>query len=459
MSKQPEGVAWAGRIAGPAAASAAERDARREHLASSVWGGLSYGLVGLTDVILAKTLGAPGWQITLLATLAPAANLTSVWWAGQVENRRKAGFFLLGGLLGRLPLLLILAAPAPALLIALNFLHAVSSALIITAMNTVLQQRYSERNRARWFGLSASIGSFSSIVAIQVAGTLLERNERAYPWLIAFAGVAGFASCYHLFRMEAGREAARDAVAWLRLGSASLRRRFAPDPRERMPGLADGLRLIRGVMRENPGFVRFERSFMIYGFAFMIVLPVLPLYVVHDLRMSYQQLASTKGIWSQIGLVLLSPLLGTWMGRLRPLLFTGRVFLLLAAYPLFLFLSTLHAVPDRVSVVYVALFVYSIAMTGVNLSWSLGSMHFAEGRDASAFQGVHVALTGARGLIGPGLGFGLYRLAGPGAVFLLSTLLFAGAGVLMLRQHRDEQRTRPAVRDAGGGAADSPTAP
>ncbi len=422
--------------------SPTERDALREHLVSSAWGGLSYGLISLTDVILAKTLGAPGWQITLLATLAPAANLTSVWWAGQVENRRKAGFFLLGGLLGRLPLLVILATAAPGILIALNFLFAVASALIITAMNTVLQQRYSDRHRARWFGLSASIGSLSSIVAIQAAGVLLERNERAFPWLLAFAGVAGFISCYHFFRMEGGREAARGAVDWLRMGLDSLRRRLDPDPAQRVPGLADGIRLIRGVMRENPGFVRFERSFMIYGFAFMIVLPVLPLYVVRDLKMSYQQLASTKGIWSQIGLVVLSPLLGAWLGRLRPLLFTGRVFLLLAFYPLFLLASSFPTAPDRVSLVYLALVVYSVAMTGVNLSWSLGSMHFAEGRDASAFQGVHVALTGARGLLGPGLGFLIYRLVGSGAVFALSALLFALAGVLMLRQHRDE-RDRP----------------
>jgi hypothetical protein len=187
---------------------------------------------------------------------------------------------------------------------------------------------------------------------------------------------------------------------------------------------------------------------MIYGFAFMCVLPVLPLYIVRELRMSYGQLSATKGIWSQAGLVLLSPFLGVLLGKVRPLLFTGRVFLLLAGYPLLLLASTAAWLPDRVSLVYAALFVYSVAMTGVNLSWNLGPMQFAGEADASTFQGVHVALTGLRGLIGPSAGYVIYRLCGSGAVFALSAALFLSAGFLMLRHDREERgdRTRAASR-------------
>jgi hypothetical protein len=304
----------------------------------------------------------------------------------------------------------------------------------------VLQRRYAARDRARWFGWSTSVSAFCSIVAVQTAGWLLERREGLYPWLFAVSAVTGLVSTYHLFRMEAGREVARGVSAWLRGGWGSLDRRLRPRGAPGPPGLRESLAIVRGVLRENPGFVRFERSFMIYGFAFMSILPVLPLYVVRDLRLTYTQLSATKGIWSQIGLVVLSPVLGVVLGRVRPLLFTGRTFLLLALYPLFLLVSTHPALPDRVSFVYAALFCYSIAMTGVNLSWNLGPMHFAGDRDASTYQGVHVALTGIRGLVAPGLGFAVYRLWGSAVVFALSTLLFLVAGWLMLRQDRDERR-------------------
>jgi len=421
----------------PRAADAAERDAFREHLRSSIWGGLSGGIVLLTDVILAKTLAAPGWQVTLLSTLGPAANLFSFYWLGQVHGRRKAGFFLLAGLLGRLPLIGLLLASSSGWLILLNFLYAVATALILTSANALLQTRYAEDRRAHYFGLATSAGALASILAAQACGLLLERWEHLFPWLFAAAGLAGLASAYHLYRMESGCGERRGAGDWMGAGMKSVRRRLLP-PRgtPAPPGLLSSLRLVGSLLRENPEFARFERNFMIYGFAFLSLLPVLPLYVVNELKMNYHQLSTTKGVLAQLGVVVLSPLLSRALSRLQPLRFTGRVFLLLAFYPLLLWVSTLPQDMARIHCVYLALFFYSMAMAGVNLSWTLGSMHFAGRQDASAFHGIHVALTGVRGLLAPTLGFVLYRAAGSAAVFALSTGLFACAGILMLRQHR-----------------------
>jgi hypothetical protein len=441
MNQSPPKVPWIRLLARslPPPARGAERDALREHLFSSAWGGLSAGIVLLTDVILAKTLNAPGWQVTLLATLTPAANLFSFYWVGQVQGRPKAGFFLLAAVLGRLPLALLLLRSTAGWMIALNFLYAVGSALIITATNAILQNRYRNETRPVYFGLATSVAALSSIAAVEGAGLLLERNGACFPWLFAGSGAAGLLSTYHLFRMEIGADGPRRSGAWLSAGFRGLRRRLAPVRGASDPaGLGMSLSLARRVLRQSPGFVRFERNYMIYGFAFMGLVPVLPLYVVKELKMDYHQLSATKGIWSQIGLVFLSPLLGVALSRLQPLRFTGRVFLLLAIYPSCLFLSALPGVRDPVSWVYAAFFFYSIAMAGVNLSWTLGSMHFAGKQDASAFQGMHVALTGVRGLLGPSLGFAIYSLFGSKAVFALSTLLFLTAGIFMLHQDRHD---------------------
>jgi hypothetical protein len=407
----------------------AERRAMREHLAAAVWGGLSAGLVSMTDVILAKTLHAPGWQVTLLATLGPAANLTSFLWAGAMEGRRKAQFFVAAGLAGRLPMLALLLAPSAGWLIGLSLLYAIFTALLATAINAVLHACYAAPSRARLFGLAASASALSVIVSVQGAGVWLEHDETAFPWIFALAAVTGLFSCLHLVRMERLTIVRRSPVARRGLGARPGRLR----------AMIDRLRIAESVLRESPDFARFERSFMIYGFAFLSLLPVLPLYVVRDLQMSYAQLSSTKGIWSQAGLVLLSPILGVVLGRLRPLLFTGRTFLLLAGYPICLLVSTLPGVGARVTWVYVAFLIFSVAMTGVNLSWTLGSMHFARGRDASLYQGVHVALTGVRGLLAPSLGYLVYRLSGARAAFALSAVLFGIAGIMMLQQDRSER--------------------
>jgi MFS family permease len=430
-----------GSFAPPEPREPSESRAFREHLLASAWGGFSAGIVLLTDVILAKTLGAAGWQVTLLATLGPAANLGSFYWASQVQGRRKGSFFLLAGVLGRLPLVLLLIRSTTWWLIALNFLYAVATALVVTASNAIFQTRYPGESRAHLFGLATSVSAICTIVGVQGAGLILDRHEGAYPWLFAFAGVAGVVSAFHMFRMESIPTPSPTAAEWLRRGWQSARRRLVPAAGGgRIAGPGESVRLARRVLRENPGFVHFEQNYMIYGFAFMMLLPVLPLYVVKELKMDYHQLAAAKGMWSQVGVVLLSPALGLALRRLQPLRFTGRAFLLLALYPLCLLVSTMPGLSDRVSWVYAALFFFSIAMAGVNLSWTLGSMHFAGDEDASVFQGVHVALTGVRGLLAPAFGFVVYKILGSGAVFALSAALFTTAGLLMLR--RDQMSTR-----------------
>lgn len=425
----------------PSTESRAEAAAFREHLFSAAWNGVSTGIFILADVILAKALDAPAWQITLLATLGPAANLFSFYWAGQVVGRRKAGAFLLSGILGRLTLATLLIWRTPACMIVLSFLYNVAGALMITALNAVFQSRYPERTRPVRFGIATSISALFSIVAAMIAGSLLQRHEGIFPWLFAFSGFTGFLSAWHLYRMERLPGEKRGLFNWLLLGLDGIKRRLRPGADEaRRQRVRASFAIAARIFRENPHFVRFERDYMIYGFAFLSVVPILPIYIVRDLSMNYQQLSASKGLWALIGQLVLSPLLGIALGKLRPLRFTGRFFLLLALYPLCLLASTIPGLEQsmRFACVYAALFFFSVAMAGVNLSWTLGSMHFAGKEDASAFQGLHVAMTGVRGLLAPSLGLIVYSFVGTWAVFALSTVLFTTAGILMLRHDRDD---------------------
>jgi hypothetical protein len=102
------------------------------------------GVVLLADVILAKTLSAPGWHVTLLATLGSAANLLSFYWAGWVQGRRKSASFLLAVLIGRLPLFLLLGLQTSGWMLFVNFLYSVGTALLITSSNAIFQSHYPE---------------------------------------------------------------------------------------------------------------------------------------------------------------------------------------------------------------------------------------------------------------------------------------------------------------------------
>ena len=85
--------------------------------------------------------------------------------------------------------------------------------------------------------------------------------------------------------------------------------------------------------------------------------------------------------------------------------------------------------------------IFGVAMTAVNIAWNLGPMQFAQSEQESAnYMAVHVTLTGLRGMLAPLLTLGTIRLLGLRGGFAVSSLLFLGASLLMLRLSRRIKR-------------------
>ena len=63
-----------------------------------------------------------------------------------------------------------------------------------------------------------------------------------------------------------------------------------------------------------------------------------------------------------------------------------------------------------------------LGLGGGALAWNLGHLHFAHPQEAEVYMGVHVTLTGVRGLIMPFVGIWLWTVAG-WWVWLLACLL------------------------------------
>ena len=95
---------------------------------------------------------------------------------------------------------------------------------------------------------------------------------------------------------------------------------------------------------------------------------------------------------------------------------------------------------------YASAVIKGAAFAGGALAWTLGHLDFAPPHKASQYMGVHVTLTGVRGLLAPFIGVALYEAlednVGPGAgsaVFLLCLALSAagGYGFLLLARRVD----------------------
>ncbi|GIW70524.1 MAG: hypothetical protein KatS3mg102_0066 [Planctomycetota bacterium] len=395
---------------------------RRHLLAGACEGVLFSQLIGLGGVVLVKGLGGSDAQVTLLAIVFPMALLLAPVWGGILVGRSKRPFFLGAGLLGRAPLVLMLWVSEPGPFVALLALAAASYSVVLPAQNTIFQANYPAAIRGRIFGIVAAVTTLAGMASAVLAGLWLEADEGAYRYCYPAAGLLGLMSCWLLARIKI-RGARR------RWGRRQPAPGLAAVLREVAAGLEESVRLLRG----EHAFRQFELGFLLYGLGFMMLQPILPVFLVRGLGASYLEAALAKqGVFGLANMVCL-PLWGRLVDRIGPIRMAARAFGLLALFPLAL------AGSWAMGPAYLAFAVMGAAMAGVNILWNLASIHFARERDAAPFQALHVALVGARGAVGPLLGYAVLALGAPRLGMLAAAALLAGAVAVMHRLAEAEQ--------------------
>ncbi|MFH1144893.1 MAG: MFS transporter [Candidatus Eisenbacteria bacterium] len=444
----------------PRGLSAQERRLLGQHLLSSLFTGIVLGGMNLGDITLVKTLSGSALQVTTFNILVGASYLGSLFFVGMMRGRAKGPFVLASAMAGRLGLWLLPISRDPDWFIFVLGLAWFSHAMILIAQVSIIHRAYAPGHRNTLFGLSISMMTAMNLIASVLFGWLLEWNDRAYAIYYGLAGISGFLGALLLARMEreidrlrtvpGGPTPGADAPAradW-RGSGFGIADPAAPAYRPMgQPGLGATLRsmresveLVLQILRTDTRYRRFQRNFFLYGIAFLSILPVVPLFLVHDLALNYHQIGIAKGLMGQAGMILFPPLLGRLMERLGPVRFSGRMFAFLSLYPLLLLGAGFAPPAARLPITYAAFLCFGICMAGVNLAWHMSSLHFAGDEDPSSYQAVHTVLTGLRGSFAPLLGYGLIQTGSKVSAFGFSAALLWVAAFLMGRMAGDEER-------------------
>ena len=88
---------------------------------------------------------------------------------------------------------------------------------------------------------------------------------------------------------------------------------------------------------------------------------------------------------------------------------------------------------------FLAISIRALAMAGGSIGWTLGHLDYAPPGQAGRYMGVHVTLTGLRGLVAPGIGALAYRTMevaqpGQGGVAFILCVVLSVVGMLMFRR-------------------------
>ncbi|HOD19006.1 MAG TPA: MFS transporter [Candidatus Fermentibacter daniensis] len=395
---------------GPDRLGVEERRVYRLHLLSTLAAAVVSGVTLNSEYIAANGLHASAWQVTLLVIVWPVSKFLSVVINSFVERRGcyRAAVIAAGFL--RLPIALMSISKDVNLMLVLIACFSAADGVMVPVLNAILREKYAEGRRGFLFGTALSVFTFFSLPAAFLAGRLLDADFMVYRLLFVLMAAAGFIHAMIFAGMTRGMPVKTDTGTGTRL-----------------------LRELWKVFSKDRQFALFESYFMIYGFAFMMILPAIPFFARDVLGLRYEQYAFAKGVLAQIGILFLSPLMGTRLEKLHPFRFTGIICLLLAVYPLLIATGGLFR-SAGIPLFYAAFAVYSIAMAGINISWNMSSLHFAPPGQAATYQGLHVTLTSVRGLLAPLLGNAILLNCGLASTFLVSAGFFALAGLLFLRR-------------------------
>jgi len=410
--------------------SALEKKTFILHLISQLFNGIAIGVILLQDIILKKSLGGTNFEIMLLALLTHSVFLTSMY-GSEIVNRssNRSKSIILIGFSGNFFLILLPFIDNSWFYVMCLVINSFASSLLLSIWNIAFKHNYTELNRSRLFSYVSSFQIAVVLITTTIFGNFLDINAGLYKIMFPAAGICGMVTYYYLAKMiSLSMDDYKGRVN-------TLKPYFTLNDYKDIL-ILPGRDLYR-ILSSNKPFLRFEIYFFLYGMAFMIIIPVVPVFLVDNLHLTYSPISFAKGLVFQSTLIIFTPLMGRYHGRGSPAKFCGYVFLLLALYPASL-VSAMYLNFNSEIIVYISYFFFGLAMSGIGIAWSLSTIYYAPKNEVSSYQAAHITLTGLRGLFSPALGYLVMTFFAIEYAFFLSVILFILGGVFMFKEARIE---------------------
>jgi MFS family permease len=388
--------------------------------------GIGCGLVeGGTVAVLVKRgfagLVAPqavNFAVAIVSGAPALANISSFAWANLAHGRARVG--VLASIQAAFAIAVGLVALAPiapgglALTLIAVIVARVLWAGILTVRAAVWSANYPRHVMARITSRIVMVSSLGIALVALLAGWILDAHARSARWLYLFACLCGL-------------------VASLRYRAVRVRREYQLLAAEAEFGAGEGafsLAMFRQILREDAPFRSYMFWMSLYGSGNLMM--TAQLVVLFSDRLHLASLTQIL-LLTVVPLLLMPLFLPAWarlFDRGHIIEYRSRQCWALVGA---IVLLTMGVVLRNQALLWPGSLLIGISYAGANLGWNLGHNDFASPGRAQHYMGVHVTLTGVRGLVAPALGMACYELVewrwpGAGAAVLLLPLALVTAG-------------------------------
>jgi MFS family permease len=404
--------------------------------------GLTLGLVeGATVAVFIKQAysgvlpaATVNFAVSVVTGASGMANIVSFAWANLAHGRPRVT--LLVGLQAAFACVVGLIALAPAATggLALTMTAVIAARLLWAGVTTVRAAvwtaNYPRHVLARMTGRIVVLSEVGMAAVALCGGLVLDHRPQAMRWLYLLAAIAGLYAAWLYRRVRVRRE--------YRLLEAEVS--------EGLSSAAFSLSMMREILRTDPSFRRYMYCMSLYGAGNLMVNGQMVVLFSDRLHMP-----STLQIWLLTALpYLLMPVFLPWWARQfdggHVIEYRSRQCWSLVVAVIIMSIAVLTR---QIWLLWPGSIAMGLSMAGANLGWNLGHNDFASLGRAQHYMGVHVTLTGVRGLIAPPVGMLCYQLleavrpgSGIVALVLPTGMIIAGAfGFVRMRQSHRITRT------------------
>lgn len=391
------------------------------------------GLVGVMVKNTFADVAAPLWVNLAVATAvgAPAfANLMSFVFASIAQGRNKTRLVRALVLTCSLSCLAMSLAPFSAgglvLLLMAMISARVSWSGVITIRSSIWRMNFPRHVRARITGRMMALSAILIAFTGAGIGLLLDWQQDSFRMIYPVAAMFGLLFVV-IYRKTPVRRHAQ-LLARERTGS----------------GGGFHARQFIAVLAEDRKFRRYMMAMMVFGCGnLMMLAPLIIVLNEHFAVSQFQQIAIT----GSLPLLMVGLSVSLWarlLDRTHILEYRARQSWVFATA---LGLYALAAVAGLEWLFWVGSFVWGIAFGGAVLGWNLGHNDFSSEENSALYMGVHVTLTGIRGLVMPVLAVMLYQWIDTlnpqwGPYILVLPFILSATGAIwfakMARDHRLE---------------------
>lgn len=409
---------------------------------SSIGTGAFMTMFALSLVVLETILEAPLWHMALLATLFFGSSLFSpaVAYAGRTIPMR---------LLVIVPNLLVAALLALTALPgsgSLGFTLFVGASFLVRVFPRVAEMNmfralYPATHRGTAVGWTRAVAALSGLTVTLLSWWWFDFRPEWYAALYCLVAGLLVSAAFFYARIPVPR---RDM----------FRREEHRPP---LPAFRAGLR----VLWDDPRFLQYQAGFALAGIANFIGLMLVPR-VLHDyVQADRTTVTFLVAVMPVLLMIVSAPLWGRYLDRRNPMFARGLFNVLqLGAFCLY----AAGGVTRQVWPFFAGAALHALGNGGGRINWLTGSLYFARSEHVSLYNGLHVFLTGFRGLLGPPLGFFLFiesetvgnvTLQGLGLqawIFAVSAGLSLAGAAVMFYLHL----TEPASRETGAEVSAEP---